>query len=95
MGRFSEVRSETMHPRRFSWSFAFGLVVFGSALGASPPPDRRYKLVLQAPPVASVNSVIISPDGSRVAIAADEGWVRRLTVDNPRTAFTVRVRPAR
>src|SRR4051812_19104301 len=64
IGPFSEVRSESMHPRRFSPSFALGLLIFGGGvLGASPPPDPRYKLVLQAPPAASVSSVSISPDG--------------------------------
>jgi WD40 repeat protein len=66
-----------MHPRRFSPSFALGLIVLcGGVLGASPPPDPHYKLVLQAPPAASVNSVAVSPDGSLVATAADEGGVR-------------------
>jgi WD40 repeat protein len=65
-----------MHPRRFSPSFALGLIVFvGAALGASPPPDPRYKLVLQVPPAASVSSVMVSPDGSLVATAG-EGGVR-------------------
>src|SRR5438128_200784 len=77
IGPFSEVRSEPMHPRRFVPLFALGLIVFGGgALGASPPPDPRYKLVLQTPPATSVNSVSISPDGSLVATAAGEGGVR-------------------
>src|SRR5437879_2004569 len=65
-----------MHPRRFSLSFALGLVVLGGgSLGAAPPPDPRYKLVLQAPPAASVSSVAVSPDGSLVG-SAGEGGVR-------------------
>src|SRR5947207_11142428 len=44
-------------------------------MAAAPPPDPAYKLVLQAPPAASVNSVAVSPDGSLVA-SAGEGGVR-------------------
>jgi WD40 repeat protein len=40
------------------------------------PPEPQYKLVLQAPPAASVNSVAVSPDGTLVASAAGEGGVR-------------------
>jgi WD40 repeat protein len=65
-----------MHPRRFSTSFILGLLAFGGgALVASPPPDPRYKLVLQAPPATGVSSVAVSPDGSLVATTA-EGGVR-------------------
>jgi WD40 repeat protein len=76
IGQFSVVRTEPMPPRRFSPSFVLGLIVLGAGtLGASPPPDPRYKLVLQAPPAASVNSVAVSPDGALVATAG-EGGVR-------------------
>src|SRR5262245_17982869 len=51
------------------------LVAIGSSISAAPP-DPQYKLVLQAPPAASVNSVAVSPDGSLVATAAGEGGVR-------------------
>ena len=65
-----------MHPRRLAPSFILGLLAFGGgSLVASPPPDPRYKLVLQTPPAASVNSVAVSPDGSLVATAG-EGGVR-------------------
>src|SRR5262249_44700878 len=39
-------------------------------LWGEPAPERRI-LFLQAPPVVSVNSVAVSPDGSLVATAAD------------------------
>lgn len=56
---------------------ALSLICCGSALlAASPPPDPDYKLVLQAPPALSVNSVVVSPDGSLVATASGEGGVR-------------------
>lgn len=42
--------------------------------GASPKP--ALKLVLQAPPPLSVDSVTVSPDGSLVATAGGEGGVR-------------------
>jgi WD40 repeat protein len=42
----------------------------GLSLRAEPAPNRRV-LVLQGPPVVSVNSVAVSPDGSLVATAAD------------------------
>lgn len=45
-------------------------------LHAEPPPDPKYKLVLQAPPTTSVNSVTVSPDGALVATASGEGGVR-------------------
>src|SRR5262245_47304450 len=51
------------------------LVAIGSSLSAAAS-DPQYKLVLQAPPAASVNSVAVSPDGSLVATAAGEGGVR-------------------
>src|SRR3954470_6660300 len=49
--------------------------------GAAPSavaglPDDRPRLVLQAPPPLSVDSVAASPDGSLVATAAGEGGVR-------------------
>jgi WD40 repeat protein len=48
-----------------------------SALLASPPSaSTDRKLVLQAPPATSVDSVAVSPDGSLVATAAGEGGVR-------------------
>jgi len=52
--------------------------VYGSAawLSAAPPPEPKYKLVLQAPPATSVDSVAVSRDGSLVATAAGEGGVR-------------------
>src|SRR5215831_14812195 len=60
-----------MRHRSLALSFALNAVFFGGlALGAEPGPDRRA-LVLQAPPVVSVNSVAVSPDGSLVATAAD------------------------
>src|SRR5437868_13436299 len=48
----------------------------GLLLGYAPatlagPPDLQRRLVLQAPPTTSVNSVAVSPDGSLVATAAD------------------------
>src|SRR5437764_5078945 len=60
-----------MRHRSLSLSFALSVVFFGSpSLWAEPVPNRRV-LVLQAPPVVSVNSVAVSPDGSLVATAAD------------------------
>jgi WD40 repeat protein len=44
--------------------------------GAIRTSEKPPKLVLQAPPANSVNSVAISPDGSLVATAASEGGVR-------------------
>ena len=45
-----------------------------SSFGVTPEP--KYKLVLQAPPATSVDSVAVSPDGRLVATAAGEGGVR-------------------
>jgi WD40 repeat protein len=60
-----------MRQRGLSLSFALGAVFLGGLpLAAEPAPNRRA-LVLQAPPVVSVNSVAVSPDGSLVATAAD------------------------
>src|SRR5262249_46987001 len=42
----------------------------------APPSPETPKLVLQAPPAASVKSVTVSPDRSLVATGADEGGVR-------------------
>src|SRR5882724_2309039 len=55
------------------------LFVFAT-LWAAPPPDPKYKLVLQAPPPTSVSSVAVSPDGTLVATAAGEGGVRLYAV---------------
>lgn len=43
---------------------------------AAPPPDPKYKLVLQTPPTTAVDSVAVSPDGLLVATAGGEGGVR-------------------
>jgi WD40 repeat protein len=61
-----------MRSRTLSRSLALGLmsVISGGAFGAPP------SLVLQTPPAAGVNSVAVSPDGSLVATAANEGGVR-------------------
>jgi WD40 repeat protein len=60
-----------MRQRGLSLSCALGAVFLGGLpLAAEPAPNRRA-LVLQAPPVVSVNSVAVSPDGSLVATAAD------------------------
>ena len=56
-----------------------GLIALANrSLGApsEPPPDPRYKLVLQTPPATAVGSVAVSPDGSLVATTAGEGGVR-------------------
>ena len=55
---------------------ASALIVFGWAVTAAGAPPTGPVLVLQAPPAAAVNSVTVSPDGSLVAAAADEGGVR-------------------
>jgi len=48
------------------------VIVVGAVSSGSPPsPDRRYRLILQAPPLISVASVAVSPDGSVVAAVAD------------------------
>ena len=69
-------------------SVALALICCSSSwMAAAPPPDPAYKLVLQAPPAASVNSVAVSPDGSLVA-SAGEGGVR---LYNARTGALLRV----
>src|SRR5437773_11405248 len=55
-------------------SLAVLAILCGWSFAASPEP--QHKLVLQAPPAASVNCVSVSPDGSLVATAAGEGGVR-------------------
>ncbi len=60
---------------RFSSAFLLALIRV-SWLAAAPPDEVELKLVLQAPPAASVNSVAVSPDGSLVATAGGEGGVR-------------------
>src|SRR5262249_6355922 len=51
--------------------FAVSMVCFaGLSLGAEPDSNRRV-LVLQAPPVISVNSVAVSPDGSLIPTGAE------------------------
>ena len=64
-------------------AFVVGLFCFGPLSPAAPPeplpqppPEPRYKLVLQSAPASPVNSVAVSPDGSLVATAAGEGGVR-------------------
>src|SRR5207249_3465704 len=65
------VRSDLMRQKCFLRSLALSVVFFGGlSLWAEPVPNRRV-LVLQAPPVVSVNSVAVSPDGSLIATAAD------------------------
>jgi WD40 repeat protein len=60
-----------MRHRILSLSFALSVAFFGGpSLGAEPVPNRRI-LVLQAPPVISVTSVAVSPDGSLIATGAD------------------------
>ena len=61
-----------MRHRSLSLSFALSVVCFGGpSLGAEPDSNRRV-LVLQAPPVISVNSVAVSPDGSLIATGAED-----------------------
>src|SRR5438874_5495893 len=55
-------------------SLAVLAILCGWSFAASPEP--QHKLVLEAPPAASVNCVSVSPDGSLVATAAGEGGVR-------------------
>src|SRR5437764_12906962 len=50
------------------------IVLCGSSFAV--PPESHYKLVLQAPPAASVSSVTVSRNGSLVATAAGENGVR-------------------
>jgi len=57
--------------------FALGLLLgASSSLIAESPSEPVRKLILQAPPAASVGSVAVSLDGSLVATAAGEGGVR-------------------
>src|SRR5262245_61843566 len=57
--------------RSLSRSLALSVVFFGGlSFGAELGPNARV-LVLQAPPVVSVNAVAVSPDGSLIATAAD------------------------
>src|SRR5947207_365236 len=68
---FFEDRSDRMLRKCFLPSFALSVIFCGGLLlGAEPVPNRRV-LVLQAPPVVSVNAVAVSPDGSLVATAAE------------------------
>ncbi|QDV34410.1 WD40 repeat domain-containing protein [Tautonia plasticadhaerens] len=59
-------------------ALALGLIALGliALTGGSPEEPPTPKLVLQTPPAAGVNSVAVSPDGSIVAGAANEGGVR-------------------
>src|SRR5262245_42443116 len=60
-----------MRQRNLSLPFALSVVFFGGpSLWAEPVPSDRV-LLLQSPPVVSVNSVAVSPDGSLIAAAAD------------------------
>ena len=54
-------------------------------LWAAAPPEPKYKLVLQAPPAAAVNSVVASPDGPH----AD----RRAAIDELKAAAGQRYGP--
>src|SRR5262245_2863486 len=63
-------RSEPMRPKCLSVLFVLSVAFCGVSLGDEPTANRRIFL-LQAPPVISVNSVAVSPDGSLVATAAD------------------------
>src|SRR5690242_18401578 len=59
-----------MRHRTLAPPFALSVVFLsGLFLWAESVPKRR--LLLQAPPALSVNSVAVSPDGSLVATAAD------------------------
>src|SRR5690242_3126539 len=55
---------------------AFILILASAGSLSAAPPDNEFKLVLQAPSAASVNSVAAPPDGSLVATAGGEGGVR-------------------
>src|SRR4051794_15727342 len=65
-----------MRPRDVGLSLALGLIAFSGGLLAAPPAPKPLELVLQTPPAAGVTSVAVSPDGSLVATAANEGGVR-------------------
>src|SRR6478609_9682352 len=59
------------------WLLAWSAICMSTGLlMAAPPPEPEYKLFLQTPPAAAVNSVTISSAGSLVATAAGEGGVR-------------------
>src|SRR5437773_4616688 len=60
-----------MRHRSPSLSFALAVVFFGGRSPGAEPVSKGRVLALQAPPVVSVNSVAVSPDGSLVATAAD------------------------
>jgi WD40 repeat protein len=60
-----------MCPKRLLETFALGVLCFGGLALCAEPSSNRRKLVLQAPPVVSVNSVAVSPDGSLIATAAE------------------------
>ena len=61
-----------------AWSMRVALLsLFAGLIGvahgwAAPPPEPRYRLVLQAPPATPVDSVAVSPDGSLVAALVAE-----------------------
>jgi WD40 repeat protein len=57
-----------------SAGLVFGVIAVVPSSSASP--RTSLKLVLQAPPQLSVDSVAVSPDGSLVAAASGEGGVR-------------------
>src|SRR5262249_18406373 len=66
----STVKSRRNHSS-LCLSFALSVAFFaGPSLGAEPDSNRRV-LVPQAPPVISVNSVAVSPDGSLIATGAE------------------------
>ena len=60
----------------FARLMAVGLICCCPLLAGAPEKEPKHKLVLQAPPATSVDSVAVSPDGSLVATAAGEGGVR-------------------
>jgi WD40 repeat protein len=65
------------HPMRATFAAALvacllAPITFDRSSPAAPP-EPRYKLVLQAPPTTSVDSVAVSPDGSLVAAASGDG----------------------
>jgi WD40 repeat protein len=57
-------------------AFAFGILFLHPRSRAGRSSKPALKLVLQAPPATSVNSVAVSPDGSILATASGEGGVR-------------------